>query len=597
MKLSRLYSNREEFAPIDFNEGLSVVYAEIRVPQNRDLDTHNLGKTTIGELIDFCLIKGKSKSSFLYKHHELFAGFTFYLELELPGGSYVTIARPVDPGTRIDFLRTSRSVGLTELPEAAEWDHTNVPFERAKKILDGMLDLEPLKPWGFRMVMGYLIRTQADYQDVFQLRKFSGKHLEWKPFVAHLLGMDANSAIDLYQRREELAEANNRLETLTREWGGGETDPSVLDGLIAVKRRDVASLAETMDSFNFEVEDRRVTADVVETLEFEIADLNEEKYHLVQLLQRLRDSLQVDAVVFDPDQAEKLFEESGVLLGSKLKRSYEQLIAFNRAITEERRNALLAQIDESEQRIAAIEPRLRRLNDDRAQSLEFLRQSESLAKYKDLGRTLASQESELKVLEINRESVARLSELRREYRRLNEEYGHQQTLVEEQLDDLSKSDESHFGRMRQYFTEIIFEVLGQNAILAIKMNAQGGLDFVAEFIGDAGTATSEDRGTSYKKLLCIAFDLAMLRSYADSPFPRFVYHDGALEQLEPRKRQKLIGVLRRYASYGLQPIVSVLDSDLPEPLNSASSAISDDEVVLTLHDEGDEGRLFRMTSW
>jgi len=32
--------------------GLSAVLAEIRIPENRELDTHNLGKTTIGALID-----------------------------------------------------------------------------------------------------------------------------------------------------------------------------------------------------------------------------------------------------------------------------------------------------------------------------------------------------------------------------------------------------------------------------------------------------------------------------------------------------------------------------------------------------------------
>lgn len=82
MKLRRLYSNQPSiFAPIEFNSGLSAVLAEIRVPENQMLDTHNLGKTTVGELIDFCLLKGKSSSFFLFKHGDRFAQFTFYLEV------------------------------------------------------------------------------------------------------------------------------------------------------------------------------------------------------------------------------------------------------------------------------------------------------------------------------------------------------------------------------------------------------------------------------------------------------------------------------------------------------------------------------------
>jgi uncharacterized protein YydD (DUF2326 family) len=120
---------------------------------------------------------------------------------------------------------------------------------------------------------------------------------------------------------------------------------------------------------------------------------------------------------------------------------------------------------------------------------------------------------------------------------------------------------------------------------------------LTEFVTESGVATSEDRGTSYKKLLCIAFDLAVIRAYLDERFPRFVYLDGALEQLDPRKREKLVGVFRRYASLGLQPILSLLDSDLPADLGTSDLTLSEPDVVLALHDEGDEGRLFKMPRW
>ena len=54
MKLSKLYSNKPDlFEPVEFIQGLNVVMAEIRLPENRKKDTHNLGKTTLGRLLDF----------------------------------------------------------------------------------------------------------------------------------------------------------------------------------------------------------------------------------------------------------------------------------------------------------------------------------------------------------------------------------------------------------------------------------------------------------------------------------------------------------------------------------------------------------------
>src|SRR6202043_1959280 len=135
------------------------------------------------------------------------------------------------------------------------------------------------------------------------------------------------------------------------------------------------------------------------------------------------------------------------------------------------------------------------------------------------------------------------------------------------------------------------------AILSMTLNASGGVDFRAELMGASGVATSGDKGTSYRKLLCIAFDLAIMRGYIDVPFPRFVNPDGALEQLEPRKRESLIEVLRDYATAGLQPIISLIDSDLPAPLGQTPRTLSSDDIVLVLHDEGDDGRLFKMPAW
>jgi uncharacterized protein YydD (DUF2326 family) len=70
-----------------------------------------------------------------------------------------------------------------------------------------------------------------------------------------------------------------------------------------------------------------------------------------------------------------------------------------------------------------------------------------------------------------------------------------------------------------------------------------------------------------------------------------------LEALDRRKKEKLIGVFREYASLGLQPIVSLLDGDLPAPLGESELTLSEQDIVLSLHDEGDEGRLFKMPRW
>lgn len=598
MRLSRLYSNRPDvFVPIEFNRGLSAIVAEIRIPENRLLDTHNLGKTTVGQLLDFCLLKGKHRDFFLFRHPALFNNFVFYLEVELPQGGFLTIARPVHPGSRIDFAISDEPIRNVEAMDELEWVHTNVPFSRALLILDGILGLRALKPWGFRKIAGYLVRSQTDYLDVFQLGKFSGKHQDWKPFVSHLLGLDAEAVIALYNKREELAVSEEHLSSLTREWRGEDADPSVLDALISVKRRDVEAKSRALEEFSFRDEDAGRTTELVEDTEARIAALNEEGYRLSQLVARIDLSLADEQIFFDPAESEKLFREAGIAFGEQVTRTYRQLVAFNRAITFERREVLEEQRAESLRELERVNDSLTSLNEQRSRFLEFLRETDTLRKYKELSEEVTIVRADLLALEEKRNNVTRILELRREYRVLQEELGRLENHVESDIDRISRDDESTFGRFRRYFTEIVHEVLGQNAVLAVSMNGSGGIEFTAEFIGESGQATSADRGTSYKKLLCIAFDLALLRTRLDVPFPRFVFHDGAFEQLDPRKREKLLGVLREYAALGLQPIVSLLDSDLPAPLDSGPSSLSREDVVATLHDQGEDGRLFKMDSW
>jgi len=232
MKLSKLYTNKPElFSPIRFLPGLNVVLAEIRLPENKEKDTHNLGKTTLGKVIDFCLLSQRNKSFFLFKHIDRFRDFVFFLEIELLNGSFITIRRSVKDATKIDFKRHDiEQQDFCDLPDIS-WDHLSVPFERAKELLDSVLNLSDLKPWKYRKISGYLLRTQEDFQDVFQLKKFKGKHADWKPFLAHLLGFNAQSLINHYEKEVELSSKMTEENIIKNGLGGSVKDISKIENI------------------------------------------------------------------------------------------------------------------------------------------------------------------------------------------------------------------------------------------------------------------------------------------------------------------------------------------------------------------------------
>jgi uncharacterized protein YydD (DUF2326 family) len=598
MKLSRLYSNKPElFEPVEFVQGLNVVMAEIRLPENRNKDTHNLGKSTLGRLLDFGFLAKRDPKFFLFKHLELFKDFLFFLEIELEDASFVTIRRGVEEATKISFKRHEAGhQDLSGLP-LAEWDHRDVPFERARDLLDGLLDWRALKPWAFRKGLGYLLRSQDDFRDVFHLRKFAAAHSDWKPFLAHALGFDAQLVAQHYEKEDQLAERQSTAQTIKNELGGSIEDISKIEGILLLKQKEAEKKQKLLDAFDFRAQDKDSTKQLVDDIDERIASLNAERYSLNQNKKKIIASLEEDQILFNPDEAQRLFGEAGVLFKGQIKKDFQQLIAFNRAITDERRGYLQEERAEVEAELKRINAELNTLGKKRSDMLSFLSGTDIFGKYKSVSDEMVTLRADITSLERQRGFLHRLQDLRTEIRALTEECGHLQIQIEADVEKQNSDQDSLFSAIRVFFSEIVEEVIDRKALLSVSPNQAGHLDFRAEILDESGNATSADLGHTYRKLLCIAFDLAVLRAHLDDKFPRFVYHDGVFESLDDRKKENLLTVIRRYAELGLQPIITLIDSDLPARAGDDEPVFSPDEIVVTLHDEDEQGRLFKMRAW
>jgi uncharacterized protein YydD (DUF2326 family) len=112
-----------------------------------------------------------------------------------------------------------------------------------------------------------------------------------------------------------------------------------------------------------------------------------------------------------------------------------------------------------------------------------------------------------------------------------------------------------------------------------------------------GPDPSEADGTSYKKLLCVAFDLAIVRAHLEGAFPRFVFHDGIFELLDPRPKTNLLNSVRAYTDLGIQSIITVMDFELPTSEEDSDAGLNEDDIILRLHDDGEQGQLFHFAGW
>ncbi|QTX33685.1 DUF2326 domain-containing protein [Aminithiophilus ramosus] len=388
----------------------------------------------------------------------------------------------------------------------------------------------------------------------------------------------------------------NAIKTIEKDMNGSFEDVSKIEGILLLKQKDAEKKQGLLDAFDFRLPDKDQTKRLVEEVNERIASLNAERYSLSQNRKKVLASLQEGQILFNPDEAQQLFKEAGIFFEGQIKKDFQQLIAFNRAITEERRGYLREELAEIDTKLKRVNDELNTLGEKRSTTLSFLSETDTFIKYKQLSDEIISLRADIASLEKQRNHLHRLQNLRAEIRPLTEERNNLQTEIEADVDKQNSDKDSLFSTIRVFFSEIVEAVIDRKALLSVASNQAGHLELKAEILDGAGNATDADFGHTYRKLLCVAFDLAVLRAHLNDRFPRFVYHDGVLESLDDRKKENLLAIIRQYAGLGLQPIITLIDSDLPSRSHK-ETLFAEDELILTLHDKGNQGRLFKMDSW
>ena len=590
----RLYCNQKEFEDIVFHSGLNVVLGEIHLESDRNKDTHNLGKSTLCQLLDFCLLKKtSSKDCFLLKHEDLFHSYVFYLELQLADGRYLTIRRDVAHPSKIWLYITSdRGVDARYLGNE-DWVHRRLPFERAKTLVDGLLGYESLQPWSYRKIFGYLFRSQLGFSDVFRPSNSRGKDRDWKPFLLHVMGFDSDPFIRRYDLEVEIEGLKGQERQLISQLPDGIEDSGELDAFLAIKQREIDGQQAFLDAFRLEPHDQEAVKELVEDIDARIGELNDRRYDLRYSIAQIEKSLEKEKLLFSTTEAKKLFEEAGILFEGQIEHSFDQLLAFNADITEERRSYLVEDLSEARTKLKQIEEELNQLDIRRSKLLDQLSSRDVISKYKAGANDLVQRKTELETIKQRRERIRELQKIRQDIASRKTDLVECDAEIRVVIDKVSDAEGTGlFSCLRSEFDDIVYKVINHHGMLSVGVNTEGHAEFKAEISDKRGMSTNQDEGVTYKKLLCVAFDLALLLAHESKGFPDFVYHDDIFGGLDDRKKENLRDVMRSCANKGIQQVVTVIDSELP-----ASDFFYEEEIMLRLHDDGDDGRLFKIPEW
>lgn len=595
MKLERLYSNNEKFKNIEFNEGLNIILGKISNRKDNTKDTHNLGKSTLIYVIDYMLLKEIDSSHIFKKHINIFKDYIFYIEIKVNNNKFVTIKRKVDEGNKVSIKIHEKT--NQERTKFTEWDYENIPIstkskkkQSAKIILNDILEFNVVEHFNYRNGLNYFLRSQQDYNDIFRLNKFSrSSDKSWKPYLFSLLGFNDEILIKKYESTENINLQKNMLKEVKGKLSIDSEEVDKINGLIEIKRNVADKLQEEINSFNFYGFDDNITKNLVNGIENNIAKLNTLRYKLEYDIDEIQKSLE-NNILFDLDKTEMLFNEVKLYFPNQLKKSYEELIQFNKEITSERHGYLEKSLKNKKVKLLDIDKELKELNEKRIIYMEKIKEKDTFNKFRECQAEVVNIEKEISELDVQLNNVDIVNSIEKQKEK---EESKEKKYIKEIKDSIEKSNDVYKG-IRILFNNYVSTILNWNGLLSITPKKTGNIEFEATILDTiTGVKTSQADGNSYKKIICVCFDLAILSFYSKLNYFKFVYHDGSFESLDDRKKINYIDLIKKLIDEkDLQIIITMIEDDIPYKDNGEKYKFTNDDIILELNDNNEEGTLF-----
>ena len=427
MKLVKIFSNKN-FKNVKLDNYFNVVLATIHDKTNKK-DTHNLGKTSLIHVINFLLLGEFNKGKGLLGN-TIFDGQIFYLEIKLNDEKYLIIRRSIDSPTKISFK--INDIQLSDFTSPKKWDEEDLAFDKAKEKLNDYLGFDVLTKWPYRKSITYFLRTQQDYLDVYQLNKFKGKHIDWKPFVFELFGYNGDLISYKLGLEQDANEQKKRIEVLQQEASINIEEKDKILGLIDIKQRDKENTEQTIDKFNFFLEDNSITKEVIEDLDFRIQTLNTERYRIGYEISKTEESLRNSSNDINVAKLKELYNEVQLFFPSELSKQYDDLEKFNNSISEERRKYLSENLRELSTEFHTVNNEIEHLEKSKSEKLSFLTETNSYSKFKTYQKQLSLLEADIDRLNEKLRLIDKSVEIEENIRTINEK-------IKKSIQDISEA--------------------------------------------------------------------------------------------------------------------------------------------------------------
>lgn len=568
MQLIRVYSNKESFQTVKFNEnGLSFIVARQKEhgPSEKGKTYNGVGKSLLVRIIHFCMgAKVKGYKSFCDK----LPGWEFYVDFSIGNKTY-TAKRSTDNPQRI--VLNGEELTLNKFNEKMESLCFNIP--------------EDMSYLSFRSLLSFFIRPKKDSYATYDKPGNVGSQYQTVLYNSFLLGLDVflaqkKSNIKKERDRIKTLESNFKNDTLLRDFFSGNKDVTLT--LVDLEER-IKKLDENLSGFKVaeDYNDVQIEADRIEG---QLFSLNNKVILIQNNIDKINESLKIEPNL-SKDDVKTVYKEANINFSENLLKTLDELENFYEKLIINRKKRLLEQKNKLISDKESMAEVVKKLQKELDRLMKYLGDHQAL----DVFVTLSTKSAELKT---QRDNLKKYQDLQAEYKEKERQLEKSQLELTEVTEKYLKEMEPEITELRDYFRGLAKRFY-PNSVAGLSIENNDG-DNQLRYNIDAKIESDTSDGINNVKIFC--YDLTVLFKGHNHNID-FIFHDSRLfDGIDERQKAEIfITIAEKFTGSNKQYIATINQNQLDEIRKQLKeeeyTEIIEKNTVVTLTDEDPTAKL------
>ncbi|MCS3922579.1 uncharacterized protein YydD (DUF2326 family) [Methanococcus voltae PS] len=548
--IKSLRCNQPSFKTINFKEGFNVILADT-TKSSKEKDSRNgVGKSTLIEIIHFCLGNTPTTKTVLKDEH--LKNWIFTLDFELSGNN-ISVSRNTGDSSKVivnsNFstwpIKPSRNKEGKYVLKNKEW------IEVLGNLAFGLTKNSKKKYYPtFRSLISYFSRRSSGaYLNPF---KHHPNQKEWdiQTNNAYLLGLNYNYVCDL----QLLKDKKNTLNELKKASKSGILteyfdSKAELENSRVRLNEEIEKLEEELSSFKVHPQYYEIEKNANKLTE-QIHELVNNQSLNNKLIMSYQKSTEEEKVDTSLENVLSVYEEAGVLFPERVTKRVEQYMEFHKTIISNRKKYLSDEIQNLQLEVTTQSEKIAELTNKRAVYLDILKSNHALDEHTKLSNLLSEHIKQRNYI------VNILSNLDKF------EKGSSTIKIENEklhLKLMTDYDERkhYIDKAIKIFNENSNHLYSESGNLLIDVKKSG-------YKFDVSIKRTQSQGISYMKVFC--YDMTLIELWAQKKYsPKFLIHDSTIfDGVDERQVYKALELaMEKSKKLGFQYICTMNSDNVP----------------------------------